>query len=64
MSRALRSLPSNVTDTVRVLARLDGRLLNVEASRALTAEPFEDALPIRDNDELAPETGKTLEVRL
>lgn len=48
MSRALRSLPSNVTDTVRVLARLDGRLLNVEASRALTAEPFEDALPIRE----------------
>ena len=48
MSRALHSLPSNVTETVRVLARLDGRLLNVEASRSLTAEPFEDALPIRE----------------
>lgn len=48
MSRALRSLPSNVTDTVRVLARLDSQLLNVEASGALTAEPFEDALPIRE----------------
>ena len=48
MSRALRSLPRNVTDTVRVLARLGGELLNVEATRALTAEPFEDALPIRE----------------
>lgn len=48
MSRALHSLPSNVTETVRVLARLDGRLLNVEASRSLTAEPFENALPIRE----------------
>lgn len=48
MSRALRSLPRNVTDTVRVLARLGGELLNVEATHALTAEPFEDALPIRE----------------
>ncbi|MFX4270730.1 TnsA-like heteromeric transposase endonuclease subunit [Propionibacteriaceae bacterium Y1685] len=48
MSRALRSLPANVTDLTRVLSRLDGDLLNVEADQALTALRFEDSLPIRE----------------
>ncbi|MCO4255962.1 hypothetical protein [Pseudarthrobacter cellobiosi] len=44
---ALRSLPSNMTDEARVLARLDGRMVNTSLSGALTSLGLEPALPVR-----------------
>lgn len=43
----LRSLPRNVTDVTRVLARLDGSVRNDQVSADLAALPTERALPIR-----------------
>lgn len=48
MSRPLRSLPVNMTDRTRLLARLDGNLLNEKADPSLAAKRFENALPIRE----------------
>lgn len=43
----LRSLPSNMTDETRVLARLDGRMANTPLSGALASLGLESALPVR-----------------
>jgi hypothetical protein len=45
---ALRSMPSNMTDETRVLARLDGRMANVRVSTALSSLALESALPVRE----------------
>ncbi|WAH96983.1 TnsA-like heteromeric transposase endonuclease subunit [Arthrobacter sp. MMS18-M83] len=44
---ALRSMPSNMTDETRVLARLDGRMTNAPLSVALASLGLESALPVR-----------------
>ncbi|MFC4753332.1 TnsA-like heteromeric transposase endonuclease subunit [Dietzia aurantiaca] len=46
-ARALRSMPANLTDETRVLARLDGRMANVPVSSALGSFAVESALPVR-----------------
>ncbi|WP_252615090.1 TnsA-like heteromeric transposase endonuclease subunit [Pseudarthrobacter raffinosi] len=43
----LRSLPSNMTDETRLLARLDGRMANTPLSGALASLGLESALPVR-----------------
>ncbi|WP_426975418.1 hypothetical protein ACQCSU_11660 [Pseudarthrobacter sp. O4] len=43
----LRSMPSNMTDEPRLLARLDGRMANAPVSVALASLALETALPVR-----------------
>ncbi|MGY2747786.1 hypothetical protein ACVWZ8_004968 [Arthrobacter sp. UYCu723] len=45
--KPLRALPSNMTDGTRVLARLDGRMVNTPLSGALASLGLESALPVR-----------------
>jgi hypothetical protein len=40
-------MPSNMTDEIRVLARLDGRMANAPLSAALGSLALESALPVR-----------------
>jgi hypothetical protein len=44
---ALRSMPSNMTDETRVLARLDGRMVNTPLFGAVASLGLESALPVR-----------------
>lgn len=44
---ALRSLPANVTDSARILARLDGRILNEPVLPACASLRLESSLPVR-----------------
>lgn len=44
---ALRSLPANATDSARILARLDGRMLDEPVLPACASLRLESSLPVR-----------------
>lgn len=44
---ALRSLPVNATDSVRVLGRFETRIFNAPLPANVASQPFESALPVR-----------------
>lgn len=47
VQRGLRSLPVNATDSVRVLARFEAGMFDVEVSRIVSSSRFESTLPVR-----------------